>query len=99
MYKVFVPVLILMFVGVLAFIVANTAFSFLFPIFDEIGSTGAVKAMGVFDQVDPVIKISAYSALYIVVFIPVAYLLFRLLRKEEQPRQRGYAYPPGFSGG
>lgn len=99
MYKVFVPVLILMFTGVLAFIVANTALSFMFPIFDEIGSTGAVKAMGVFDQVDPIIKISVYSALYILVFIPVAYLLFRLLRKEQQPQQRRQQYYPGYSGG
>jgi hypothetical protein len=96
MYKIFVPVLVMLFTGVLAFFTANLTMSFLFPVFDSMASGfGFMQGAGLYSQVSPQIRTSFYIALYILVAIPIAYLLFRLLRRETQPQQQGYVYYPG----
>lgn len=96
MDRVFLSVVIMMFTAVIAFMAANTAASFMFPIFDNMSaSMGFMQGSGVdYTGTATVAKSSFFIAIFIVVCIPIAYLLFRLLRKEQQPEQQGYVYYP-----
>ena len=96
MYKVFVPVVVMLFSGVIAFMAANTVAYVMFPIFDNMSqSLPFMGSTNLYGQAAPGIRNSFFIALWIVVCIPVAYLLFRLLRKERQPQQQEIYYPGG----
>ena len=99
MDKVFIPVLVMLFTAVLAFMIANTSASIMFPIFDNMSASMTfMQGSGVnYGSASAIAKNSFFIGIFIVVAIPVAYLLFRLLRKERQPQeQQGYpVYYPG----
>ena len=97
MDRIFLQVLVTFFSGVLAFMCANVAVSFMFPIFDGMaGSMGFMQGGIDYNEVSPVIKGAFFIAIFIVVCVPVAYLVMRLIRKEPEPeQQRYYPYYPG----
>jgi len=97
MDRVFLPVLVMLFTAVLAFMIANTGASIMFPIFDNMSASFSfMQGSGVdYTGASSVFKGSFFIGLFIVVAIPIAYLLFRLLRKEQQPEQAYPVYYPG----
>lgn len=98
MDRVFIPVLVMLFVAVLAFMIANTAAYIMFPIFDNMTGSMSFMQNGAVDywQHAPVFKASFFIGIFVVVAIPVAYLIFRLLRKEQEPQQQPQYAPGGY---
>lgn len=97
MDKIYLQVLVSLFSGVLAFMIANVSVSYMFPIFDSLAGSFGFMAGGIdYVSVSGVIKNAFFIAIFIVVCIPIAYLLMRLIRKEpEAQQQQYYPYYPG----
>lgn len=97
MERVFLRVLVIAFSGIIAFTIANTSAGFMFPIFDDMAaSMSFMSGSGVdYSSTSALIKNAFFVAIFIVVAIPFAYLLMRLIKKEEEPEQQNYVYFPG----
>lgn len=99
MDKVLVYVLIAFFTAIISFMVANTATGIMIPIFDNMSASFSfMQGSGVDYNSTKALFVNAFfTALFIVVAIPIAYLFIRLLRKERQPQQE--YQPVYFPGG
>ena len=98
MDKVFLAVLIMAFGGVLAFMVANTTVGIMIPILDNASaSMPFMKGSGLDYNTTKDLFVNAFfTGIFIVVCIPFAYLLIRIIREEKEPEERQYyPYYPG----
>ncbi len=95
MEKTFLAVLVIEFIAVISFLIANTALGIMYPVFSQTASTMSFINQTSFEQQADVFKNAASISLFIIVAIPVAYLFLKIFRKEPEP----YPYQGGYYDG
>jgi type II secretory pathway component PulF len=91
MDRVFLPVLVMMFVGVICFMIGNTTMSYIVPVFNSTASSMHMN-MTTYTQQSSMIANCFYLAGFIIIATPIAYLFLRVFKKEPQPQE----YQGGF---
>jgi len=88
---VVIMTLIVIFVGLLAFVVANTAFSYMKPTFDDINQSLSKQITNRidYDSTSAMITNFFYVSLAIIIIIPFVWLGLRVIKKEPEPAYYG----------